>query len=367
MDSFFAAVSENVPLIFLDIPFLVGSLSSFLTGVVATCLIIFSRQNREQKKKKHMPRSEAGYLVVPEDSEDYALCYGSWDADYDCRNDPPSWDKIPHSVRSLSPILGPLTAPRTKIVKFRTPILDSDLLYVELKINGEWMTSGYTVLNGQQYGTVVDTLNQENKKKNIVRVRFLESNVDLKTKQITPWKDGWWRVVKKTKPAGPWVKIHDESCSAEMEAASAVNLPDAKDHKYSQSSWAEIESNNGRIPVSFHAEQPKSDPLEFTLRQSLMFWNYTWSETDPLVEVTLDEAIDDFKAVLEFYKSVMVCTQTISRPTVAKWFKESELYSRRLDENGKMKTFVQIKEFVTAGPETDAAPFVMHWPFSNTI
>lgn len=219
MDSFFA-VSENIPLVFLDVPFLAGALSSFLTGVAVTCLIIFSRQNREQKK---------------------------------------------------------------------------------------------------------------------------------------------------TKPAEPRAKICAESCATEMEAVSAVSFPDAKDHKC----LINLGTPEGfAVSISTSApivKESKSDPLQFTLRQSLMFWNYTWSETDPLVEVTLDEAIDDFKTVLEFYKSVMVCTQTISRPTVAKWLKEADLYSRRLDENGKMKTFVQIKEFVTAGPEIDAAPFVMHWPFSNTI
>jgi hypothetical protein len=358
MDSFFATVSENIPLIFLDVPFLVGAFSSFLTGVAVTSIIIFSRQNREPKKKKPAPQPETD-LLPDRTIEDYTLSLGKWDADYDCRNQHPVWHRDPVSRRSGSPITGPLTETRTKLIPFSTPILDTDHIEVQLKVKGVkggWVTSGCTFFNGQGYGTLVDTLDEENKKNKIVRVNFFKNNFDLETKRIVSWTDGWWRVVKKAKPALPEKREYDISPDIQEELLATHREALSKKQKD-----GELKDVTSSAPLT--KEPKKTEPLELTLRQSLMFWNYTWSESDPLVEVTLDEAIDDFKTALEFYKSVMVCTQTISRPTVAKWFKEMELYSRRLDENGKIKTFVQIKQFVSAGPEIDAFPFVMHWPF----
>jgi hypothetical protein len=330
--------------------------------VAVTSIIILSRQNREPKKKKTTVREEAVYpdLLPDRTLEDYTLSLGNWDDDYDCRNQDPVWHKDPVGYLSASPITGPLTETRTKIIPFSTPILDTDHIEVQLFTSKGWVASGCTFFNGQGYGTLVDTLDEENKKNKIVRVSFFKNNFDLENKRIVSWIDGWWRVVKKAKPALPekWEYDNSPDIQEELIAKHREVLP--KKQKDS-----ELKDVTSSIPLA--KEPKKTEPLGFTLRQSLMFWNYTWSESGPLIEVTLDEAIDDFKTTLEFYKTVMVCTQTISRPTVAKWFKEEGLYSRRLDENGKMKTFVQIREFVTASPEIDASPFVVHWPFSNTI
>jgi hypothetical protein len=84
-------------------------------------------------------------------------------------------------------------------------------------------------------------------------------------------------------------------------------------------------------------------PVELSLNEALDKWRELWPEKfQPKIEVTLDFAMKEFQALLDRHTAEMKCTQTISKPSVTKWFKKQKLYVRNDKSSGRSITYVLI-------------------------